>query len=71
MGFGLWETLLLCFVVLLLFGKRLPGLGRALGLGVVEFKKGLGGDEEKAEAVDEPTPKKPKALDYTPDTPED
>ena len=41
-----WHLLLLGFVVLLLFGNRLPKVMRSLGEGVVEFKKGLQGIEE-------------------------
>jgi sec-independent protein translocase protein TatA len=35
------ELLIVAFIVLLLFGSRLPGMMRSLGRGVVEFKKGL------------------------------
>jgi sec-independent protein translocase protein TatA len=35
--------LIVAFVILLLFGNRLPGLMRSLGRGVVEFKHGLHG----------------------------
>ncbi|MCC7086857.1 MAG: twin-arginine translocase TatA/TatE family subunit [Pirellulales bacterium] len=48
---GLPELLVLGFVILLLFGNRLPGVMRSLGQGVVEFKKGVQGiddDEEQA-----------------------
>jgi sec-independent protein translocase protein TatA len=38
--------LLLGGIALLLFGKRLPEVGRSLGKGIVEFKKGLAGIEE-------------------------
>ena len=43
------EMLALGIVALLLFGKRLPEVGRSLGRGIVEFKKGLRdtGDEIK------------------------
>ena len=34
-------------VLLLLFGKRLPDVGRSLGKGLVEFKKGVKGVEEQ------------------------
>ena len=52
---GHWELLLIAFVILILFGHRLPGLMRSLGKGVVEFKKGIndisdeieGGSDEK------------------------
>jgi sec-independent protein translocase protein TatA len=38
--------ILIAIVALLLFGKRLPEVGRSLGKGIVEFKKGLAGIEE-------------------------
>ena len=40
---GLLEMLLVMGVAVLLFGKRLPDVGRQLGRGIIEFKKGLGG----------------------------
>jgi sec-independent protein translocase protein TatA len=39
--------LLLMLVAVLLFGKRLPEVGRSLGKGIVEFKKGLSGAAEE------------------------
>lgn len=52
---GLLEMLLVMGVAVLLFGKRLPDVGRQLGRGIIEFKKGLGsmGDEfaESSSAV--------------------
>ena len=42
------------FVVLVLFGNRLPHVMRNLGRGIVEFKKGARGMKEELEsAVDE------------------
>lgn len=41
LGFG--EMLLVMGVAVLLFGKRLPEVGRSLGKGIVEFKRGLSG----------------------------
>ena len=38
--------LLIGVISLVLFGKRLPEVGRSLGKGIVEFKKGLAGIEE-------------------------
>lgn len=39
---GMWELLLILFVVLLLFGaKRLPELAGSLGKGIREFKSSL------------------------------
>ena len=38
---GWTELILLGAVAVLLFGNRLPELGRSLGKGIVEFKKGI------------------------------
>ena len=48
-GLGPLELVILAFIVLLLFGNRLPGVMRSLGQGVVEFKKGVQGIEEDDE----------------------
>lgn len=40
---GLPEMLVVLTIGLLLFGKRLPDVGRSLGRGIVEFKRGLKG----------------------------
>jgi len=57
--FGMPEILLLALVGLLLFGKRLPEVGRSLGRGIVEFKKGLSGVEDDVKAAGTPPPAKP------------
>lgn len=38
---GTWEFALLVAVGLLLFGKQLPEVGKQIGKGIVEFKRGL------------------------------
>ncbi len=43
-GIGMPEMLIVCLVVLLLFGNRLPSVMRSLGVGITEFKKGIKGD---------------------------
>src|ERR1700691_6022239 len=48
--------LLISVFALLIFGKRLPEVGRSLGKGIIEFKKGLDGIEEDVEqAVNRPS----------------
>ncbi len=49
---GWQEILLICLVLVIIFGKRLPEVGRSLGRGLVEFKKGLSGVKESIEEPD-------------------
>ncbi len=44
---GLQEILIIAIIGVLLFGKRLPEVGRYLGKGIVEFKKGIKGLEDE------------------------
>lgn len=53
---GLGEWIVIAAIGLLLFGKRLPEVGRSLGKGIVEFKKGLKGVDEDIEAASEAKP---------------
>ena len=57
------EWIIIAAFGLLLFGKRLPEVGRSLGKGIVEFKKGLKGVED--DVVDE-TPSRPKTTQNLP-----
>jgi sec-independent protein translocase protein TatA len=52
---GLAEMLIIGFVVLLVFGGRLPNLARSLGQSLVQFKKGLRDDESPAKGPTPPT----------------
>ncbi len=45
-----WEWIIILVIGLLLFGKRLPDLGRSVGKTIVEFKKGLKDVEKEVEA---------------------
>ena len=45
--FGTTDLLIIGFIVLLLFGNRLPSMMRSLGQGVQEFKKGVNGIEDE------------------------
>jgi sec-independent protein translocase protein TatA len=47
---GPQEILILLVLGVLLFGRRLPEVGRSLGKGIVEFKKGLKGLEDEVES---------------------
>ena len=49
---GLTEWIVIGAIGLLIFGKRLPEVGRSLGKGIVEFKKGLKGIDEDLEEAD-------------------
>ncbi|HEY1784069.1 MAG TPA: twin-arginine translocase TatA/TatE family subunit, partial [Pirellulales bacterium] len=40
-GLGPVEMLIVGVIAVLLFGNRLPEVGRSLGKGLIEFKKGL------------------------------
>ncbi len=67
MGFigmpGPMEMLIIGAIAVLLFGKRLPEVGRSLGKGIVEFKKGVRGIEEDLDT--------PSTPDYSDDEAED
>ncbi|XAM00156.1 twin-arginine translocase TatA/TatE family subunit [Phycisphaeraceae bacterium D3-23] len=53
------EMLIIGLIGVLIFGKRLPEVGKSIGKGIVEFKKGLSGvDDEVNDAV-----KKQKSLE--------
>jgi sec-independent protein translocase protein TatA len=45
--FSPMHILVVLIVGVLLFGRRLPEIGRSLGKGLVEFKKGLHGFEDE------------------------
>jgi sec-independent protein translocase protein TatA len=53
------DMIILLVIGVLLFGKRLPEVGRYLGKGIVEFKKGLAGLEDE---VDSATKVRPEAT---------
>jgi sec-independent protein translocase protein TatA len=45
---GFTELLVILAIALLLFGNRLPNVGKALGEGIRNFKKGLDGSEDES-----------------------
>ena len=44
------EWIIILILGLLIFGRRLPEVGRSLGRGIVEFKKGVKGIEEEIDS---------------------
>ena len=55
---GGMELLIILAIVLLFFGaKRMPELGRSLGNGIREFRKGTAGHEDNKEELEERKPK--------------
>ena len=53
---GWWEWVVLAILGLLIFGKRLPEVGKSLGKGIVEFKKGLSGIEDEISTASSAAP---------------
>lgn len=47
------EMIIIMVIALLIFGRRLPEVGKSLGKGLVEFKKGLKGVKDEMDQVDE------------------
>jgi len=49
------EMVVLALLGVLIFGKRLPEVGKSIGKGIVEFKKGLQGiDDDVDQSVNRP-----------------
>ncbi len=65
---GVMEMMVVMGIAVLLFGKRLPEVGRSLGKGIIEFKKGLRGIEEGFDFSGEstPAPSRSRAVTSTP-----
>ena len=61
-GLGMQEILILSILGVLLFGRKLPEVGRYLGKGIVEFKKGIKGIEDDFDSTAAPR-QEPMALE--------
>jgi sec-independent protein translocase protein TatA len=63
---GVWEVVIVLAIVFLLFGsRRLPALGRGLGLGISNFRDSLrssNADDGRAGADDQQEQEQPVAL---------
>jgi len=55
---GIPEMILIGVVGVLIFGNRLPEVGRSLGKGIIEFKKGLRGINQDIEDAEKEEDKK-------------
>lgn len=56
---GFTELLVVLAIALLLFGNRLPNVGKALGEGIRNFKKGLDGSEDESKNAQQPSSQQP------------
>ncbi len=56
---GAPELIAIGVAAVLLFGRRLPEVGRSLGRGIVELKKGLRGVADEVTSAGEEEPQKP------------
>jgi sec-independent protein translocase protein TatA len=54
-GLGPMEMAIVGVIAVLLFGKRLPEVGRSLGKSIVEFKKGLNDIKSEVDGAVNPT----------------
>ena len=57
LGLGGMEWIILIVLGVLLFGRKLPEVGRSLGKGIVEFKKGLKGLEDEVDSSSAAAPR--------------
>jgi len=55
------EIYVILIIVLILFGRRLPGVARSLGQGISSFKKGLNEPLDEEEKKQEPKNEAPDA----------
>jgi TatA/E family protein of Tat protein translocase len=64
---GPQELFWLFLTVLLIFGaKRIPEIGRSIGRGIQEFKKGIREVETELQITDKATPTAPMSREATP-----
>jgi TatA/E family protein of Tat protein translocase len=65
---GGWElVVIVVFAAVLIFGNRLPELGRSLGRSITEFKRGLGSGGEDRQAAGKPGGSKEEKPNKTED----
>ena len=73
LAFGLpggWEWVILLVIGLLVFGRRLPEVGRSLGKSIVEFKRGIKDIQDDIEDESSRPAPPPEIEDKSSDKPE-
>ena len=64
-GIGTTEVIIILVIGLLIFGRRLPEVGRNVGRSLVEFKKGVKGIEDDIDKGSKQTQTSPKLSDQS------
>ncbi|MDG2423602.1 MAG: twin-arginine translocase TatA/TatE family subunit [Phycisphaerales bacterium] len=64
-GIGTTEVIIILVIGLLIFGRRLPEVGRNVGRSLVEFKKGVKGIEDDIDKGSTKTQTSPKLSDQS------
>ncbi|MFM7152299.1 MAG: twin-arginine translocase TatA/TatE family subunit [Gemmataceae bacterium] len=57
------EMIILLVIGVLIFGRKLPEVGRYLGKGIVEFKKGIRGLEDEIDTTSTASAPPPAAIE--------
>ncbi len=65
-GLGPMEMLIVGVIAVLLFGNRLPEVGRSLGKGLIEFKKGLRDIQNDVDISNTSTTSSSRVAQHTP-----
>ena len=63
---GTTEWIIILIIGLLIFGKRLPEVGKSIGKGIVEFKKGLSGVDDELKSVRDEINKPASQIESSP-----
>ena len=62
-GLGIWELLIILFIILVIFSGKLPEVGESLGKGIRKFRKTLHDSDEIDITPEEEQEKKEKGKD--------
>lgn len=62
---GGWEMIVVLVIGLLVFGRRLPEIGRSFGSSIVEFKKGIKGIDEDIDTESRKSSSTPAQIDQS------